>query len=134
MAKEKSLISSESNLFIKFPKSVLLPVKNFLTAELLRLKARQRKTEGEDPFNDPSRARDNAAMDTDAAEQFGHVRSQAVKKYLEKRIIQIRKALTRVKIGRYGICERCGKFIDTDRLMAYPETTLCLQCQKEKEK
>ena len=53
---------------------------------------------------------------------------------LERKIIQTRKALTRIKIGKYGICEDCGEMIDTDRLMIYPEATLCAKCQKKREK
>jgi len=58
----------------------------------------------------------------------------AVKKAYDRTIIQIRKALSRIKIGKYGVCERCGKFIDTDRLMVLPETTLCVDCEKKREK
>ena len=46
----------------------------------------------------------------------------------------MRKALTRIRFGKYGLCERCGKFIDTDRLMIMPETTLCVECEKKREK
>ncbi len=38
-----------------------------------------------------------------------------------------------LRIGRYGICEDCGKMIDTDRLMVYPETTLCAQDAAKRE-
>ncbi|MBI4999343.1 TraR/DksA C4-type zinc finger protein [Candidatus Gottesmanbacteria bacterium] len=34
----------------------------------------------------------------------------------------------------YGICERCGKMIDTDRLAVMPAAELCLECEKKKEK
>ncbi len=39
-----------------------------------------------------------------------------------------------VKIGKYGVCEKCGKMIDTERLMIMPETTICVSCEKKKEK
>ena len=42
--------------------------------------------------------------------------------------------MSRIKIGKYGLCERCAKFIDTDRLMILPESTLCVVCEKLKEK
>ena len=55
---------------------------------------------------------------------------QSLKKYWKKakNRVQIRKALTRVRLGTYGTCEDCGKMIDTDRLMIYPEATLCVAC------
>jgi len=65
----------------------------------------------------------------DAAEQFGHARTSAIREQLDKKIIQTKKALTRIKVGKYGICEDCGDMIDTDRLIAYPESTLCADCK-----
>ena len=34
----------------------------------------------------------------------------------------------------FGICEECGEPIPTKRLLAVPETTLCVNCQRELEK
>ena len=110
---------------ISFPASVLSPVAKFLQGRLALLKKRKKEIEKEDPFKDTERIIDNASPDTDAAEQFGHARTSAIKKEIQRKIIQTRKALTRVKIGKYGICEDCGQMIDTDRLMVYPEATLC---------
>lgn len=119
---------------IKYPKEVLEPVATHLKTELSRLEKRKAELDGEDPFADRSRVDDNAAVDTDAAEQIGHMRVSALKQTLDRSIIQIRKAMSRIKIGKYGLCERCGKFIDTDRLMIMPESTVCIVCEKLKEK
>ncbi|MFV1917404.1 MAG: TraR/DksA family transcriptional regulator, partial [Patescibacteria group bacterium] len=81
-----------------------------------------------------SRVSDNASPDTDAAEQFGHARTTAIREQIDRKIIQTKKALTRVKIGKYGVCEVCGEMIDTDRLMVYPEATLCARDAAKKEK
>ena len=117
-----------------FPASVLEPVAHFLEARLDLLKKRQKSISKEDPFKDPSRTLDNAASDIEADEQFGHARASAISKELSRRMIQIRKALTRIKIGKYGICEECGQMIDTDRLVAFPEATLCAKDAKKREK
>lgn len=119
---------------IEFPRVVLEPVAKFLRSQLSRLERRKSEVEEDDPFSDLSRINDNASPDADAAEQFGHARASAVKTELERTIIQTRKALTRVKIGKYGICENCGNMIDTDRLMIYPEATLCISCERKREK
>ena len=116
------------------PKTLLAPVANFLKWRMASLEKKKKAIAEEDPFNDTERLNDNASPDTDAAEQFGHARSTAIKDELARKIIQIKKALTRVKIGKYGICEDCGKLIDTDRLMVYPEATLCVSCEKKREK
>lgn len=119
---------------VKFPANLVAPVGNFLQGRLKRLEKRKKVIEKEDPFRDTSRVLDNASPDTDAAEQFGHARVSAIKEQLDKKMIQTKKALARVRIGKYGICEDCGKMIDTDRLMAYPEATLCVKCEAKREK
>lgn len=119
---------------ITFPANLLEPVSHFLMGRLKDLERRKKDIEEEDPFKDTTRLLDNASPDTDAYEQFGHARISAIKERLDRRIIQIRKALTRIRIGKYGICEDCGKMIDTDRLMIYPEATLCASCQAKREK
>src|SRR3989344_7093572 len=105
---------------IKFPKSVLAPVGKFLKGQLSTLERRKKNIEESDPFSDEARVTSNAALDTEAEEQFGHSMSSALKEQIDRRIIQTRKALTRIKLGKYGICENCGKMIDTDRFMVYP--------------
>jgi RNA polymerase-binding transcription factor DksA len=119
---------------VKFPANLIAPVGKFLQGRLKRLEKRKKVIEKEDPFRNTSRVTDNASPDTDAAEQFGHARVSAIKEQLDKKMIQTKKALARVKIGKYGICEDCGKMIDTDRLMIYPEATLCVKCETKREK
>jgi RNA polymerase-binding transcription factor DksA len=119
---------------LKFPANILAPVGRFLQERLFILRKRKKEIVKEDPFKDPSRLLDNASPDTDAAEQFGHARTSAIEKELSKNILQTKKALLRTKKGKYGICEDCGKMIDTDRLAVYPEATLCAKCQAKREK
>ena len=119
---------------VKFPANLVAPVGKFLQGRLKRLEKRKKVIEKEEPFRNTSRVTDNASPDTDAAEQFGHARVSAIKEQLDKKAIQTKKALTRVKVGKYGICEDCGKMINTDRLMVYPEATLCVKCEAKREK
>ena len=76
----------------------------------------------------------NAAVDSEAEEQFEHARIVAIKAELNSKAKQIKKALYMVKKGKYGICEDCKKMIDTDRLAVFPEATLCINCKKQREK
>lgn len=117
-----------------FPKNLLVPVGQFLQTRLKLLERRKKVIEKDDPFKDPGRLLDNASPDTDAAEQFGHARTSAIKTELARMAVQTRKALTRIKIGKYGICEDCGQMIDTDRLIVYPEATKCVKCEVKREK
>lgn len=119
---------------IVFPKNILEPVRTFLTGKLGELEKRKKELVSQDPFADTARLKDNAASDADAAEQVGHTQIEAIKKEIDRKLIQIRKALTQIKIGKYGICEKCGRMIDTDRLMVFPEATICVNCEKKREK
>jgi RNA polymerase-binding transcription factor DksA len=119
---------------VEYPQEVLKPVKEHLISRLFGLERRKKELSAEDPFNDKSRLSENAAIDDDAAEKVGHMEVSAIKTTVDRSIIQVRKALSRMKIGKYGLCESCGKMIDTDRLMIMPETTLCVSCEKKREK
>ncbi|NIP29842.1 MAG: hypothetical protein GTO02_06205, partial [Candidatus Dadabacteria bacterium] len=46
---------------------------------------------------------------------------------------KIRDALTRLENNSYGTCEVCGNEISEKRLIARPETTLCIMCKEEQE-
>jgi DnaK suppressor protein len=133
-AKVKKTNNKESSSIINIPGHLLEPVGRFLQSQLKYLEEKKKVIEDDDPFKDTDRLVDNASPDTDAAEQFGHAKTSAIKEQVERKIIQTRRAFSRVKIGKYGICEDCGKMIDTDRLMIYPEATLCASCQKKREK
>ena len=46
----------------------------------------------------------------------------------------IDEAIGRIKKGTYGICSACSSPINPHRLLAVPNTKLCINCQKEKER
>lgn len=117
---------------VSFPRNVLAPVKRYLLGKKERLEKRKQELDKEDPFRDPGRLSDNAASDTEAAEQFGHERVTAMKTEIDKALINIRKALSKIRLGKYGVCESCGKMIDTDRLAVNPTAELCIDCERKK--
>ncbi len=119
---------------LRFPSNLVAPIARILKSSLKKMEIRKREITREDPFRNKARISDNASPDADAEEQFGHARASAIKEQIDRQIIQTRKALTRIKIGKYGICEDCGNMIDTDRLIAYPEATLCKDCKAKREK
>ncbi|MFQ6016150.1 MAG: TraR/DksA family transcriptional regulator [Anaerolineae bacterium] len=61
-------------------------------------------------------------------------RTLALVQTLERKVESIEYALRRMEKGDYGICERCGAEIGTERLKVVPETTLCVSCKAETEK
>jgi DnaK suppressor protein len=53
----------------------------------------------------------------------------------EERVLsEIDAALKRIEDGTYGICTNCGKQIPEERLEARPWATLCIDCQRERER
>jgi DnaK suppressor protein len=42
---------------------------------------------------------------------------------------QVNAALERMDQGTYGVCQRCGKPINPERLEAFPYVTYCIDCQ-----
>ena len=122
------------NIKFAYPKSVLIHIKTFLEERLRENQKRVARLKKEDPFSDTDRLNDNASVDTEANEQIGHERVQALKKELEESEKKIKKALWKIKKSKYGFCEKCGKMIDTERLEAFPMAELCVTCQNSKEK
>lgn len=53
---------------------------------------------------------------------------------LERRLTDIDTALKSMEKGEYGICQRCGKPIEVERLEVKPDATMCLSCQQEVER
>lgn len=117
---------------IKFPEKILLPIKKFLESEIIRWKRTEKKIKAGDPFKDSQRSGDNS-LEEDVDEQIGHEETTVKAGFARRQVVQIRKALTRIKVGKYGLCEKCGKMIDTERLAIRPEATTCVRCAKERE-
>ena len=98
----------------------------------MKLKRTKKEMEKTDPFSNEDRVNENS-FEEDLDEQIGHFDSEVKVKFLTRRIIELRKALTRMKLGKYGMCEVCGKMIDTERLSIKPEAVTCVECEKDKE-
>lgn len=117
---------------IVFPKDLLTPIKKFLEEEIVKWKKTEKNIKRNDPFTDISRGLRNSDEE-DVDEQVGHFEAEVKTSFVKKRLIQLRKALTSIRIGKYGVCENCGKMIDTDRLAVKPDATLCIGCRKDAE-
>lgn len=58
----------------------------------------------------------------------------ALMQRLERKLESVQYALRLAQAGTYGICESCGDRIAPARLEVLPETTLCLDCQRQIER
>jgi DnaK suppressor protein len=65
----------------------------------------------------------------DATDVMEQERNLALIGGLQERLHDVDRALERLAAGTYGICERCGKPIATERLEVLPFATLCIDCK-----
>jgi RNA polymerase-binding transcription factor DksA len=61
-----------------------------------------------------------------------HGRATAARQSLQVILLNIRKSLKALRMGKYGKCENCGKMIEKERLAVMPTATLCISCSKKK--
>jgi DnaK suppressor protein len=48
-------------------------------------------------------------------------------------LYEIDQALLRIKDGKYGLCQICGRDIEKERLEAVPYARLCIKCRQAEE-
>lgn len=116
-----------------FPLSVLKPLISYLKGEEKRLSKTKKELKKADPFVVGNRDDDNS-VDADVAENVEHDRADAMRRQVSRSLIEIKKTLTRIKLGKYGLCANCGKMIDTDRLAVKPTAEYCMDCERKMEK
>ena len=52
---------------------------------------------------------------------------------LKNLLAKVNHALHKFNEGTYGLCDNCGRSIDSARLEALPHANLCLDCKAQKE-
>lgn len=91
------------------------------------------RTEGDQAIS-PSEAIDGTGVSSEqndegtALEEYE--RNQSMLDNDRALLSQIEAALQRLDMGKYGICERCGKEIDARRLEALPYAIYDIECQE----
>ncbi len=65
-------------------------------------------------------------------EQVG--RDTSLKEAERRDLLAIEKALAKMSVGNFGVCEECSEEIPAKRLLVIPEARLCAQCQAYEEK
>ena len=73
----------------------------------------------------------DASLEKAAEEVEEYEAKLPVEHAFEAKLKNIELALTKIKKGDYGICERCKKPIASSRLKVYPEARLCMKCQQK---
>jgi RNA polymerase-binding protein DksA len=107
----------------------LLEERKRLRDELSEMEGHQVKTE-EKPVADA--ASEDDLVDV-ASEAFEREKELALESSVQGMLEMVEAALAKVRRGTYGICEGCGRPIDTARLRAIPYARLCIKCKEREE-
>lgn len=70
--------------------------------------------------------------DAQLLEQFQE--NVALEKSLAKMLADVKKSLSKIKAGSYGICESCRIEINAERLTIYPASVICVNCESKRKK
>jgi len=101
----------QHDLYIKDFKTILKVEKERIQKSIDALKSELNSIGNEDEIND---AEDMAEL------QIDNANDQAILHTLEVQMVEINAALERIMQGKYGICEKTGKYIPLERLTANP--------------
>lgn len=66
--------------------------------------------------------------EADEVEEYENLK--AIEYALELKLNEINQALERIEKNNFGKCQVCHKEIETERILAIPETKTCNQCKK----
>lgn len=69
----------------------------------------------------------NLEEEADEVEEFST--NLALSRNMEEDLESVNLALEKIKKGKYGECEKCGKEIPQERLEVYPQARYCTKCQ-----
>ncbi len=116
-----------------YPKVFVDAMKTRLNRYLGRIEQQEKQLTSEDSSLEAGLASRSADAEDEAGDEVSHTFVQTTLGSLREMKDQIIRALSRMKGGKYGKCERCGLVIDKARLEAFPEATLCLSCEQRRE-
>jgi len=100
-----------------------------LEGELASFTQKDTKVAGDYDTRFPNFSTSQSA-DEEATEVATYGNSLPVEYALELTLVEVNKALKKIKKGEYGRCEKCGQLIDPKRLEAMPEAKNCVKCHK----
>lgn len=113
-----------------FPTKTINHIKSILLRQQKEVEKNLKEVEEDDPAKGDGLA-ESSEPGTDSYIADTHTRIMALGETLKKTNNNIKEALLKIKNGLYGKCEKCGKQIEINRLMAMPIAQYCLSCSKK---
>ncbi len=115
----------------RFTKKELDELRGVLLAEQEELRSQLTELETSSFASPQSDISGEVAFDEEYADSgtatFERERDLSLENNVRDLLAKIEKALARMDEGRYGICERCGRPIEKQRLKALPYASLCIK-------
>jgi len=108
-------------------KKLLLEEQARLRAEIARINRRAAISDESGELGDLADY-DNHPADQ-GTETFERTKDLALDENLDDLLGQIDNALHKIDAGTYGICDRCGRDINPERLKVLPYAIFCVDCQ-----
>ena len=105
--------------------------KKGLEKELTKIATKEDKPEGDWDTRFPQWNGDSgsSALERAADQVEEYSKLISLEHTLETRLKDIDSALEKMKKGKYGICEKCGKKISEEKLKILPAARTCKKCQ-----
>ncbi len=91
------------------------------------------EVQGGDPDSDDAAIDVERGFADSAHATAERARMLSVMKALRANLRWVDRALTKMELGTYGVCERCGQAIGIERLEALPWAILCIDCKRKGE-
>lgn len=113
--------------FIEAQKQKLKEKREQLEKELSSFAKESKKAKGDWDAKIPSY--DGGSLEEQADEVEEYTTLLALERTLEQELKKVNSALEKLKKGKYGICEKCGRPILQGRLKVYPQAEYCRKCQ-----
>lgn len=126
-----------NNIFVKMNKKILTALQEALEKEKSSIEKELESFATEDKnikdnWDVKRQSNEDMDMDEKADEVQEYDNLLSVEHSLELRLKDVNIAIEKIKKGGYGACEKCGKEIEEERLMACPEARLCMKCNENK--
>lgn len=118
---------------LKFPTKTINYIKNLLLRQQKVVEKNLKGVEEDDPVKGDG-VPESSEPGTDSYIADTHTKTVILEKQLKDAKTSITTALSKIKSGTYGKCEKCGKQIGIGRLLAMPTASLCLTCSKKSSK
>lgn len=115
---------------LSFPSKTINYIKNLLQRQQREVEKNLKEVEDDDPAS-PDGLAESSEPGTDSYIADTHTKIVVLGNQLKKTNSSIKAALLKIKNGKYGKCEKCGKQIEIGRLLAMPTAQYCLSCSKK---